>query len=434
MRGQVPEPGQAPEPERPRRGEQPVRLLIVADDSSYRALLKHHVTCHWPLAICIEHDPAARGLLAPEIRAHGFDAVLLGSPGRLDWLEDLVQRPGFAPVIFVSPRAGDSAARRAKVLGASAVLAAEKIEHVALVAAITAAAEHQTAARAARGAGGFESCRFSGARIPGYRRVRRLTTSRISELYLAESELEPELVVIKVARERLKESELDPSFVRFAQEHEIVQRIQHPRVVRLHELGVSEQHAYLVMEYFRAGDLRRRMRTGIGTEEVLKVTLQLALALEPIHNAGVIHRDLKPGNVMFREDDSLVVIDFGLAQHTTASQPVAPNLISGTPAYMSPEQGHGEPIDARSDLYSLGVMLYEMLSGQKPYTADDPMAIIYLHRNAPLPSLPQRLAPLQPLVHRLLAKRPEDRFESAAAAAAAVRQALQEFASTGLAA
>jgi eukaryotic-like serine/threonine-protein kinase len=427
-------PGPARERSRPRVGEQAVRLLIVADDPSHRALLKHHVTCRWPRAICIEYDPAARGPLGPEIRAHGFDAVLLGSSGRIDWLEDLVQRPGFAPVIFVSPRAGDSVARRAQVLGASAVLTADKIEHDALVAAITAATQQQAQARVARGSGGFEGCRFSGARIPGYRRVRRLTTSRISELYLAESELEPELVVIKVARERLKEGELDPSFVRFAQEHEIVQRIQHPRVVRLSELGVSEQHAYLVMEYFRAGDLRRRMRAGIGPEEALRVTLQIALALQPIHAAGVIHRDLKPGNVMFREDDFLVVIDFGLAQHTGSSLRIDSKLISGTPAYMSPEQGHGEPIDARSDLYSVGVILYEMLSGQKPYSADDPMAIVYLHRNAPLPSLPQRVAKLQPLMDRLLAKRPEDRYESAAAAAAAVREALQDVAAAGLAA
>ena len=431
-------PGQARERERPRGtprvGEQTIRLLVIADDPAYRALLKHHVTCRWPLAICIEYDPAARGPLAPEIRAQGFDAVLFGCPDKIDWLEDIVQRPGFAPVIFLSPRADDRARNRAAALGASAALAGERIEHDALVGAVAAAAEQAAEARIARGASGFETCRFSGARIPGYRRVRRLTTSRISELYLAESERAPDLVAIKVAREKLKDSELDPSFQRFAQEHETVQRIQHPRVMRLYELGVSEQHAYLVMEYFRAGDLRRRMRAGVRPGEALKIALQLALALQPIHAAGVIHRDLKPGNVMFREDGSLVVIDFGLAQHAASSLPVDPNLISGTPAYMSPEQGHGQPIDARSDLYSLGVMLYEMLSGQKPYAAEDPMAIVYLHRNAPLPQLPQRLASLAPLTHRLLAKRAEDRFESATAAAAALQQLLQNFDSTGLSA
>ncbi len=413
-----------------------MRLLIIAEDPVYRALIEHHVSCSWPLAACTGYDSVIRGPLAPEIRAHGFDAVLLACPDRVDWLEDLVQRPGFPPVIFFGQRAGDAAGRRARVLGASAVFAAEKIEHEALIAAVGAAGEQQAHARWARQAGGFDECRFSGAHIPGYRRVRRLARSHISELYLAESELDPCLVVIKVARERLKGSELDPLFERFAQEHQIVGRIQHPRVVHLYELGVSEQRAYLVMEYFRAGDLRKRMRAGAGLTpaEALKLALELALVLQPIHAAGVIHRDLKPGNVMFRDDGSLVLIDFGLAEHAASAPLAHPNLISGTPQYMSPEQGHGEPIDARSDLYSLGIILYEMLSGQKPYTAENPMAIVYLHRNTPLPALPEPLAKLQPLVERLLAKRAADRFESAAAVAAALRQALRDLESPELAA
>jgi len=413
-----------------------MRLLIIADDPRYRALLEQHVGCRWPHAACVAYDAAARGPLAPEIRAHGFDAVLLGCPLRLDWLEDLAQRPGFPPILFFSRRADDDFGRRAGALGASGVFGAEKIEHGALIAALAAVAEQQQRAREQRAAEGFETCRFSGARIPAYRRVRRLASSRISELYLAESELDPTLVAVKVARERLKESELDPAFQRFAREHEIIQRIhlQCPGLLRLLEVGVSDQRAYLVMEYFVGGDLRKRIRAGMTPANALRLGLQLARALQPIHAAGVIHRDLKPGNVMFREDGSLVVIDFGLAQEAAPRHPTGADVISGTPQYMSPEQGHGEPIDARSDLYSLGVMLYEMLSGRKPYAAASPMGIVYMHRNAPLPILPEPLAKLQPLVNRLLAKEPADRFESAAAVAAALQQALRDLDSPELAA
>ena len=182
---------------------------------------------------------------------------------------------------------------------------------------------------------------------------------------------------------------------------------------------------------------RTRLNAGIQPEvaaeafataaQALRIALQLACALQAIHAAGVLHRDLKPGNVVLREDGSLALIDFGLSRHAAVPLDATDReLISGTPQYMSPEQGHGEPIDERSDLYSLGVILYEMLTGRKPFTAEKPMAIVYLHRKAPLPVLPEPLLGLQPLLERLLAKAPADRFESAAAAAAAVQQALED--------
>jgi eukaryotic-like serine/threonine-protein kinase len=339
---------------------------------------------------------------------------------------DLLARRGFAPLIFMSARADDEDAREALSLGAHATLSRTKIEHEKLIEAVGSAVAKQEEARATRRAShaGIESQKFNGVRIRGYRCIRRLAGSAVSDLFLAESEAAGALVVVKIARDQQEENKLDQSFRRFLQEYAIVERIRHPSVVRLHDLGVSDEHAFLVMEYFRAGDLRTRMRAGVTPREALRYAISIAHALEAIHSAGILHRDLKPGNVMHRDDGSLALIDFGLAKDAALATDITDHgTIFGTPHYMSPEQGHAEHIDVRSDLYSLGVILFEMLAREKPYTADNAMAIIYKHRKAPIPQLPAAAALLQPLLEGFLAKQPADRFTCAAAAVIALEAA-----------
>jgi eukaryotic-like serine/threonine-protein kinase len=407
-----------------------MRVLYIGDDTRYGSLIQHHLTCRWPNAELVKRSGDASRPVDPEYLAQGFDAVMVdhscaGERGH-EWAHELAGRPDFAPVIFLATEIEGAATRSACATGATAVLAHPRMDHVALVAAVERAAKRQQAAvaqwRASPAAAGVQ--RFGGATLPGYRHIRQLATGSVSDLYLAESDAAGGLVVLKVTRNPRGDGSDDPAYRRFVQELEIVRRVRNPSLVKLYDVGMSGLYGWLAMEYFRRGDLRALMRVGISPVEALRRAAEIARALHAVHEADVIHSDIKPGNVMVRDDGSLALIDFGLARYSALDYEISDHgQIFGTPHYMSPEQGHGEPIDARSDLYSLGIVLYEMLTHTKPYTADNPMAIIFMHRKAPIPRLPDELASFQPLIDRFLAKVPAERFESGSAAAEALEQA-----------
>jgi serine/threonine protein kinase len=407
-----------------------MRLLLIEEDPKVRSLLRHHLSCRWPEVQISAHPPLQRGPLPPEFLAQGYDAVLLSAASDEDdgiaALHELRSRPGFAPVIFLSPSERPALRERALEAGAHGVVVKTRIDHDGFLNMLEGASrEHRRQLADWRiSPDAAESRRFGEARIPEYRRARLLARGSVSQLYVAESEKAGTLVVLKVTPSRRDESGIDQVFARFLQEYEIAQRVRHPNIVRLYELGVADDHAYLAMEYFQRGDLRRRMKGGISPSEALGYASQIARALSALHSAGILHRDLKPGNVMLRMDGQIALIDFGLAKHEALDYDITDTgMIFGTPHYMSPEQGHGQDLDSRSDLYSLGVMLFEMLTGRKPYTADNPMAIIYMHRNAPTPRLPEALADLQPLLDQLLGKQARERFRNASEAMRAIDSA-----------
>jgi len=262
---------------------------------------------------------------------------------------------------------------------------------------------------------------FGDVMIRGMRFIEEIGKGGTSRVFLAESEKAGEVVVLKVLNHNPDAAESSEGYDRFLQEYELLSHIRHPNVVKIHDFGLADDHAFIAMEYFENGDMRRRLSEPMTIGETLTYVEQIARALSAVHNIGVLHRDLKPGNVMLRNDGSLALIDFGVAKQLEAGTSItSAGTIFGTPYYMSPEQGHGELVDARSDLYSLGVMFYEMLMQKRPYSSSTVMNVIYMHRNAPLPELASDYSWMEPTVHRLMAKNPKHRYQTAAEVISAV--------------
>ncbi len=251
-----------------------------------------------------------------------------------------------------------------------------------------------------------------------YELLRPLGQGGMAKVYLARDEVLGRNVALKVLREQYAE---DEGFVeRFEREARSAAALSHPNVVQIHDRGCSDEgRYYIVMEYVPGGTLKERVRAEgpLGFEEATGLATQIAGALRAAHGRGVIHRDVKPQNVLLAEGGEAKVADFGIALAASAASISRTDLILGTPNYMSPEQAQGEPIGPASDLYSLGVVLYEMLTGRVPFEAETPMAVCMKHINEPAPS-PREANPaiseaLEAITLRLLSKDPKGRHASA---------------------
>ena len=248
--------------------------------------------------------------------------------------------------------------------------------------------------------------------IENYRLVRKLGEGGIATVYLAQPMAGGAPQVLKVLR--LDDSNGDMDLHRFIQEFALLAQIDHPNVAHIFRQDFSGGNAYIAMEYFPQGDLRSRMRQALDPGIALYFLTQIAAGLEAIHRSGIVHRDLKPDNIMMREDGTLAIADFGIAkQMSMLITDTGAGDIVGTPYYLSPEQAQGKAVDARCDLYSLGVVAYEMFTGVKPYLAATARELLLMHVKEPVPVLPAAHRKYQPVLEKLLAKDPAQRFESA---------------------
>lgn len=249
--------------------------------------------------------------------------------------------------------------------------------------------------------------------IEGYRLLRKIGEGGIATVYLAQPMAGGAAQVLKVLQLDRHSGSMD--LQRFIQEYALLAQIDHLNVARIFRQDFSAGNAYIAMEYFPMGDLRSRMRKPMDPGVVLYYIKQIAAGLEAIHQVGIVHRDLKPDNVMMRQDGIVAIADFGIAKQVSMQlTDTGAGEIVGTPYYLSPEQAQGKPVDARCDIYSLGVMAYEMLTGNKPYRAATAQDLLDMHIQAPVPALPPALERLQPVLDRMMAKDPAQRYASAA--------------------
>jgi serine/threonine protein kinase len=258
----------------------------------------------------------------------------------------------------------------------------------------------------------LNSLQFKLPQIAGYEIECAIGRGGMATVYRAKQQSLNRVVAIKVLA---KNSDDKIDFLqRIKKEGQILAQFSHPNIITIYDIGTFDDgRIYLSIEYLSSGTLSDRIKSGLSFNEVIKITRSIADALGYAHQRGVIHRDVKPSNIMFRDDGVAVLTDFGVARVKNSSTiHTMTGLVIGSPGYMSPEQAMGEPATIQSDLYGLGVIFYEMLTQNTLYKAESSLAVLLKHINEPIPELPDSYKDLQPLLNRLIAKKSLDRYKN----------------------
>ncbi|WP_456373846.1 protein kinase domain-containing protein [Thiolapillus sp.] len=250
----------------------------------------------------------------------------------------------------------------------------------------------------------------SAPRIPGYRIVNLIGRGANATVYLALQESLNRHVALKI----LQKFDRPAQAVRFFNEGQIVASMNHPNIITIYDIGSVGSQQYIAMEYLDGGSLKDRIKEQPSPTDALDITQAIGSALDFVHQMGIVHRDIKPENILFHKRGIPKITDFGVAKALDRDMNLTMDGTAlGSPYYLSPEQAEGKELDGRSDIYSLGVILFEMLAGHKPYLGESQIEVIFGHLNQPIPSLPKKYRHYQGLVEKMMAKNPQDRFSSA---------------------
>src|SRR5690606_15157141 len=408
----------------------PLRIVIVAEDGQMGRWLQHRIeSLEAGHQTELEDSNAFERRLATTLAA-GVDVLMTvldfapdTASASLEWIERVLGIPDMAPLVVVAQNGDELAAVAAMRRGVADYLPRRALDAPLLTAALAAARtarrrrEHSERVRTAPQVALPAPLKVSRDLVPRYTLLDTLGESVRATVYLAHSAALNRNVALKVSRVA------DDEAPQFAREFETVGVLRHPGIVDIYDYGMHEGREFIAMEYFPCGDLKARLQNPVSEQEAFEYLARITEALAAVHGQGILHRDLKPPNIMLREDGQVVLIDFGLARnlgHGTRS--TRAGVLRGSPYYMSPEQAQGLELDARSDLYSLGVIFFELLTGAKPYLGNSAIEVLQLHVNGSLPVLPGSLAHHQVLLEGMLAKDRDDRFPSADELLASLRQ------------
>ena len=404
-----------------------MRVLAIDDCEIALESMRVFLETEIPGVEVSEYPSVRLGRPGREFNWASYDVLLLdydlgaGQTG-LDWLQDVVDAPGFPVTVLITGVADSYVVARAIKMGVAGyinkddltpgrltevvyeVLAHPTCDESATSILADVSDEHITTEDFAR-----ERASKGNTTIVNYRFGEIIGHGRYSTVYKAERVPDGEVVAIKILDRSVAHAA--ENVQRFVREGELVSWVDSSYVVDIFEQGLTKRFGYIVMEYFQGGDLKQRIAEGITVEQAFEYLVNIARALQATHEVGVVHRDLKPANVMFRRDGSMALMNFGVAKRIGKGLDLTHvGTVIGTPYYVSPEQAQGVPVDERSDLYNLGLLLYEMLTGAKPYLGNTANALLFQHVHSPVPDLPAQMAQLQPLLARLMAKDRRDRF------------------------